>query len=65
MHFGLLNTVSSNKFEIRVGRDFIMKLATCNLRQLSSDLGQHCTHVYSDRDIKQLTTVTAKQSTNR
>jgi hypothetical protein len=27
MHFGLLNTVSSNKFEIRVGRDFIMKLA--------------------------------------
>jgi hypothetical protein len=32
MHFALLNTVSSNKFEIRVGRDFIMKLATCNLQ---------------------------------
>jgi hypothetical protein len=35
------------KFGIRVGCDFIKKLATCNfLRQHSSDLGQHSIRVF-------------------
>jgi hypothetical protein len=56
--------VPSNKFGIRLGCDFIMKLATCkDSTAVTFDSTVHMFIVHCD--IKLLTTVSGKKSTNR